>query len=514
MAYEVFPYTFEHFSDCLYKQAGAHKEVIERKQHLVCFKNYFEHIGVVTVLVEPEYVNRDFLEDYSSYYVRSFKEYRRSCIRIHFFSFDFTKEDFSKVLKGEHTDGSIFVAKLQESYLGFMVVKPLPVTIIGKTCLVTYETAGRRYFPAVRTYQANLFGIPLSVDSLAYQEQDSIVSACASSAVWTVFHGTGILFQHALPSPVEITKWATKHFPFANRHFPNKGLTAEQMSLAIREVGLEPFLFNARSMDVLRASVYAYLKAKIPVVLGFSLWDLTKTPPLFGKHAVAVTGYSLGDSVGSDYDGIHGLRLSGSRIDKIYAHDDQMGPFSMLEVVQTPTGIPGGGGQKCLLTTWYNKSGTMGSVYATPEIVIVPLYHKIRIPFSQVLEVIIALNNICLNITAAIPSFQPFEWDIHLCDVRDVKHDILNNDSISSNDKEVLLTAKVPKYIWKAIGIQSNNQKFQLLFDATDIDQGSFFLRRIDLDSSIVGAMALILARIDVHQIQNLTLKELIESFR
>lgn len=130
---------------------------------------------------------------------------------------------------------------LQQNYLGFIVVKPLPMTIIGRTCLVTYPKEGGkdRYFPIIRKYNVNLFGINLSVKSLAFQEQDNVVAACAASALWSVLHGTGILFQHSILSPGEITKEATKQLPIETRTFPNKGLSVEQMAHAIQSVNLD-----------------------------------------------------------------------------------------------------------------------------------------------------------------------------------------------------------------------------------------------------------------------------------
>jgi len=75
--------------------------------------------------------------------------------------------------------------QLDSNYLGFMVLKPLPQTIVGRTCFKTYPDDGnRRHFPTLHKYSSNLFGLPLTVNSLAYQEQDKVVAACATSALW------------------------------------------------------------------------------------------------------------------------------------------------------------------------------------------------------------------------------------------------------------------------------------------------------------------------------------------
>jgi len=515
MPYQVLDYSFENLKKCFSEQAKAHDNIILQKQHLACFKNYFSHIEVKTIVVEKEYVNRDFLEDYSSYYVRSFKEYDRSCVRLHFFKENFSEDAFSNILTGE--PNGLTINDLQTNYQGFMVLKPLPTTIIGKTCISTYEHDHRRYFPSIRKYHANLFGIPLSVESLAYQEQDSIVAACASSSIWTAFHGTAMLFQHSLPSPVEITKWATKYFPFANRHFPNKGLSGEQMAIAIREVGLEPYLYDVETYDTLKATVYAYLKGKIPVVLGFNLWDTrtnTAAQPARhrGKHAVAITGYSEGDATTSNYEGLN-LTLTSSKLDKFYVHDDQVGPFARMEfkgnvVHYEDYTLPS------IETTWMDENNEKGNVKASPEILIIPLYHKIRIPFEAVLTSINFFNNLFIPVVKRVPNFNLFEWDIFLADITDFKNNILNDASLQPDARKHILSNRLPKYLWRVIGKINNEKKIEFIFDATDIDQGSFYLSTIIYDNVVGSQYKVLLEKYDSNLMPNLTAKEMVESFQ
>ncbi|MDR0674130.1 MAG: hypothetical protein LBF93_10880 [Zoogloeaceae bacterium] len=95
------------------------------------------------------------------------------------------------------------------------------------------------------------------------------MAACATSALWSCFQGTGMLFQHKIPPPVEITKWAGDHLPenllaASSRTFPNSGLTATQMAHAVRCVGLEPLVIGANSRYAVNSVMYAYLRGKVP----------------------------------------------------------------------------------------------------------------------------------------------------------------------------------------------------------------------------------------------------------
>ena len=221
--FEVYPYSAAQLIGLITDKSGGDQHCVSHKLHSTYFEEYFSEIGAKTILVENRYIDKDFLEDFAGYYVRCFRDYDRRCTRIHFFRAPFNYEGFASYLSGVPTP--ITAAKLQEAYLGFLVVKPLPKTPIGRTCLRTYPHDGRRFFPITRNYELSLYGIHLQVlGTLAFQEQDNVVAACATSALWSVFQGTGKLFHHPIPSPVGITKAATDQIPADSRNLPNKGL--------------------------------------------------------------------------------------------------------------------------------------------------------------------------------------------------------------------------------------------------------------------------------------------------
>lgn len=116
-----------------------------------------------------------------------------------------------------------------------------------------------------------MFGIPLMVETIAFQEQDQVVAACATSALWSVFQLTGQLFHHPILSPVQITKAATAGVPYRSRAIPNEGLDPEQMASAIRDVRLEPNLLEINNVEVLFSTLYAYIRGHVPVIAGVRL---------------------------------------------------------------------------------------------------------------------------------------------------------------------------------------------------------------------------------------------------
>lgn len=104
------------------------------------FISYLDEMKCRSLLVERKYVDKDFIDDYTKFYAKCFKEYPKYCDRIHFFKqFDF--DEVRRYLrapksKAEH---SKLVKNLDDAYIGFTVVRPLPWSVVGRTVLKTYD---------------------------------------------------------------------------------------------------------------------------------------------------------------------------------------------------------------------------------------------------------------------------------------------------------------------------------------------------------------------------------------
>jgi hypothetical protein len=240
-SFRVLAYSPAKLSEILCEGAEDYREAVKTKRHLDFFKSHLERIGLKTIVVECSYIDHDYMEDYAAYYVRCFAPYQRECRRLHFFSNSFKKMDFIRVLQ---EDGN--QSDYKNGYLGFIVVRPLPFWIFGRTCLKPPPENIPSNFPTLRAYRVNLFGLELKVESLAFQEQDCAVSVCATSALWSVFQKTGIAFHHTILSPVEITKISHSRSPSSVRELPISTLNSEQLAGAISVMGLDPFLFRLK----------------------------------------------------------------------------------------------------------------------------------------------------------------------------------------------------------------------------------------------------------------------------
>ena len=413
---------------------------------------YLANIGAQTIVVEHDYTDADYLDDFANYYVKSWVEYERHCKRIHFFSIMFEERRFLT----EIGDKSAASDEFLQSYLGFIVARPLPSAIIGRTVLRTYDhDGGRRNYPTTKRYFAHLFGCKLRVDSLAFQEQDTVLAACATVALWSAFQKTSSLFGTSTSTPAQITRAATSAV-YSSRPLPSKALRLEQMARAVRAVGLEPEVISARPQVPVLSLIYGYLQLGVPVVL---ILDVEGE-----GHAVTVTGYSLKRTravAREDWvDPANPLRRIGLRIDELYVHDDGVGPFSRIRVVERQDKED----RKFAVFfegDWTNDDGA--SACLEPKAIIVPVYHKIRLTFLDLQDWVNRFNAIA---ELAVKDFSTSEWNFALTDTNDLKSAI-KVSSLPAALRRALLLRQLPRYVWVATLSIGGDPAAQLVFDAT-----------------------------------------------
>lgn len=427
-----------------------------------------DSLNAKTIIAENKYVSKSYLYDYSNYYSTCFYPYDRFCKRIHFFSEKISKKQFNLML---HSDNDEFEKKWQ-SYLGFIVVKPLPGGKIGDTLLNTYKQteANKRIYSSTRDYTVNLFGKELKIKTLAFQEQDTIVSACATTALWSAFNMVSDKFQTTLPSPIEITKSAQSSYFEFGRILPAKGgLDHRQICNAIENIGLVTELRNSSQLhqqaddlikDFLKAFIYSYLKMGLPVLLGIKVEGK-------GEHLITIVGFK---EYSPDFENSEKISLSAQRIKRFYAHDDQCGPFSRIEFKEN----------KKIQTAWWKKeenefgktivlkdeNGKPLHLDAVVTSVFIPVSPKIRITFEDIFPIV---SRIDLLLFGVFDLQRELVWDIYLQLSNDYKKNIKNDKRYNLRLKSKLLTKSLPKYIWVARGEIFNNIGIEMIFDATSI---------------------------------------------
>lgn len=128
-----------------------------------------------TVIVEENYRDRDHSKALASFYAKSFRPVSPDCTRLHFFSRWFNDQCLYTVEEKE----------FEKAYLGFCVLRPFSRRRVGRTILRRRPFKPGLEFPTCQAaFPVNLAGISLQTVGAAFMEQDTMVSACATTAIW------------------------------------------------------------------------------------------------------------------------------------------------------------------------------------------------------------------------------------------------------------------------------------------------------------------------------------------
>jgi hypothetical protein len=351
-----------------------------------------------------------------------------------------------------------------------------------------------------RPYTLNLLGKQLIVKTLAFQEQDINVSACATTALWMAFHKTASLFQTPLPSPYQITASTGNLFSNTGRVFPNKGLDLYQVGKAIESVGLvselrlykPPVELHERTLKQIEALpleeqpdpstwpelcrqaieaqmqeakgfIYAYLRMGLPVLLFVQLDGL-------GGHLVTITGYRESEAVPIRS---FNISLLSDRIERFYVHDDQIGPFSRLGFTHDGR----------LETAWPNGTDWVNCKKAVLDAVSVPITLDIRIEYEQVYEKVALFDQALYGF---LPEGQDLLWDVYLSYSNSYKEELRSQRHINYYHLARILKTLLPKYVWVARASLGDNILLEMVFDATDLHTG-FYCQLINVFNPLRG---------------------------
>jgi hypothetical protein len=462
----VLPYSNKTLAEVLSNDYTP-ESVIQKKYHFKYFDKYLGPNGLNAkiIVIEDDYISKDFLHDYASYYAFCFEKYPKFCKRIHFFSKDFSEQEFETVIRTQKKENKDF----WKSYLGFIVVKPIPVTIIGYSVLKTYNSDNctcLRNFWGIRNYTVHLYGNKISINSLAFQEQDSVLAACATTAIWSMLNKASIDFHTVLKSPSQITKDADNISPDGSRLFPNKGLNLLQICQAIYRSGLvsevkqpdivtnpddkriEKYISNLYLKKILNA----YAPLGIPVILVIQV----PNNGTYGLHAITVSGFHKESNI--DYPLQDEISWIANNINKLYAHDDQWGPFVRIELKN----------ELELISPWTDIDPQ--NIPTSVANIIVPVYPKVRISYEDIEVIVLGLDRI-LKFFFDKKIKTNIAWNIEIEYSENYKNK-LKTSGLTKVELMQRLTQSMPKYIWIASCYIANHKIMEFTFDATDVNNG------------------------------------------
>jgi hypothetical protein len=379
------------------------------------------------------------LIDYASFYSRCFEDIPKKVTRVHFFYGNPKHiEGLVKLILNSGLDKAREAHdKLIQNYIGFTTLRPIHRKVIGKTAFIQYPSSdgesNLRHYPVFIDNNVHIAGIPFSVNALPFQEQDTAVAACATTAIWSALPAIRKKFDiGTYYSPYEITNLAFEASDSTgNRRFPNEGLGLNQILNVIMKMGFDPQFFDVNFFPTTKyfdELVIAHLEFGLPVLAALRLSNDTSRE----GHLVTIAGYKC----------VKGKK----ELSELYVHDDQIGFYSRSKFTDATH------------KRWTNEWITHYK-YKEIEVIalIIPYYHKIRLSYS-------CIYKLCAGEVSNDDSF-----DICLMEGSQAKQRImLIGVSVFTDTDAALkfLQDSSPKYLWY-VELRYNTAKAIILFDAT-----------------------------------------------
>lgn len=232
--------------------------------------------AVKAVLVEEDYVDKDYRSTFYNYYAKKGRNYRSDCVRLHFFSdlVSFDETTFDLVSAS---------GQLTSHYYGFMVLRPTLVSTIGRSVFSPDIRKGAKGHAIQGEHQTNVLGRQLSVLGFPSMDQHTDVAVCAHAACWAIL-------RHYSASGRQYREFLVHEINRLGQTFdlgglvPAGGLDVNEAERVLRAAGAYPLVVSKGLAD--DGSFYRQLLAYIES--GFPLF--VEIPDC--EHAVVAVGHS------------------------------------------------------------------------------------------------------------------------------------------------------------------------------------------------------------------------------
>lgn len=421
------------------------KRIIEN--HLVPYLNTLR--DDLHVVVEAPYIDKMYRDAYYNYYSSKLENYHRDTIRISFF--DTKIDDYS--FRDMDEEGEKLKI-LKDHYLGFLVLRPTFPKIIGRNALSPKAKKENNIICCLAKINSTANSIKLKVQAFPHASQDNQTITCAETTVWALLEYFGNKYPDYKPVlPSTINKLLHK-FSY-KRLIPSDGLTAEQVTYAVRELGFGAMIYSKKKQLDFDTIISMYVESGIPII------GVLKNSDSSIGHALNIVGREIDDpneiiKITNFIELKGGMKLIDyNNIKRRYVFiDDNYPPFQVSNI-----DFP--------CKTYYSEER-----WHTCEIksIIIPLHPKIYLDATRArknfLQVLSSKTlNIKLDETSVIRVF--------LCSTRSYREYIATNKDLDIKTKELILSIRMSKFIWiaelsKLHSFKDNKCDGFLIQDATE----------------------------------------------
>ena len=269
------------------------------------------------ILVEHDYVDKDYRSTFYNFYAKKGRPYRNDCVRLHFFDKDVKYNE-------EHLELRSADGRLEDHYFGYIVLRPTIVATLGRSILSPRIRVGAQGQAIQSCHRVHILGYTLSVWGFPSMAQHIDIAVCAHVSCWAILrHYSESFPQHRELLVHDITRLAKPFDPGGLT--PSLGLTVYEAERIFQAAGCFPVVVVKQ--DDNESSFYAQLLGYLES--GFPLFIEMKGV----RHAIVASGYSWRKTpTNSTQSNSH----MWSQVETLLAVDDNLFPYSIVNLRHDP----------------------------------------------------------------------------------------------------------------------------------------------------------------------------------
>lgn len=268
---------------CLSRERA--KFLINQKviQHLERFK---EHTKLI---IERDYVDKVYRDSYYTYYASKRTHYGKDAIKLSFFNDE--NEEITPAFFSEKEK----IAFLKENYRGFIVLRPTPPFIVGRSAISPNLLKFNSFKTCLAYIPSTAMGLKVGVQAFPFSSQDTETISCAETMIWALMEYYGNKYPEYSPVlPSKILNILKQNI--VERQLPSSGLSVESMSLLLKECGFGPKLYSREEFGEDFNQLFScYIESGIPIIVALdnakAVQDKNKTIERLIGHAVLCIGH-------------------------------------------------------------------------------------------------------------------------------------------------------------------------------------------------------------------------------
>ena len=264
--------------------------------------------SVKSVVIERGYVDKDYLSTHDGFYTKKTRDYRRDCVRLHFF-------DGSIKFDPERLDLVCESGRPEDHYFGYMVLRPTIAATLSRSLLSPSIRTGATGYAIMSKHTVQLVGYSLSVWGFPWMTQPTDIAVCAHVSCWAILrHYSERFSQFSEHLFYDVTQMAGPVDPGGIA--PSLGLTVSRAERVFQAAGCYSLVASKDHIDF-RIELHAYLESGFPLFVALER----------KLQAAVLVGFRWRDSNELDL----GEPLNAwNMVDRLMMVDDNKLPYSIV----------------------------------------------------------------------------------------------------------------------------------------------------------------------------------------